>query len=73
MFVCTLNQAKVKHESHSWTREFVTKDKMQTKNIHGRGEGDHFDCGFPVEFSWQISSLSSLHLVSSGSVCPLEM
>lgn len=52
MFVCILNQVKVKYESYFWIREFVIKDKMQIKNIYGRGEGDYFDCGFLVEFSW---------------------
>lgn len=49
--VCTLNDVKVKHESHSWAGKFVTGDKMQTWNVPGREE-DHVDYGFPVEFSW---------------------
>ena len=60
--VCTLNDIKVKHGSHSWAGKFVTRGKMQIWNAPG-GEEDHVDYGFPVEFSWQISSYCSFHLV----------
>lgn len=69
--VGTLNDVKVKHESHSWAGKFVIRDKMQTWDVPRREE-DHVDCGFPVEFSWQTSSSCSLLLIFSGSVCPLE-